>query len=121
MKFIVLRRERLTTAALVTLVFSLALAIRLVMLTRFSHVIFLHEADATGYLAMAKSIASSGSLRGATHFPPFYPFVCAIFYFLTGDLESAGRLAAAFLGALLTVPVYYAARQVADRRVALLA
>ncbi len=104
-----------------SVLFSLALAVRLIMLFRFPHVVFLHEADAMGYITIAKSVVTTGGLGGAVHFPPFFPAVIALFSLFTADWELAARLASAVMGALVVVPVYLVAARLAGWRVGLLA
>lgn len=100
--------------------FTISLSLRLYLLFEYPHVVFLHEADAMGYFAIAKGIIEKWALEGATHFPPFYPFVIAIVYLFSGDLEIAGRLASCIMGALLVFPVYFIGKELYDRRVGFL-
>lgn len=101
--------------------FLISLALRLYLLFEFPHVVFLHEADAMGYFAIAKSIIDTWGLGDTSvHFPPFYPFVIAIVSLVTGEIEIAGRLASCLMGALLVVPVYLMGRELYDKRVGFL-
>lgn len=102
------------------ILFFVSLTIRLYLLLEYPHVVSLYEADAIGYFAIAKGIVENWSLGGATHFPPFYPFVIVIVYLFSGDLEIAGRLTSCIMGALLVVPVYFIGKELYDRRVGFL-
>ena len=105
---------------LIIFLFLISLTLRLYLLFEFPHVVFLHEADAMGYFSIAKGIAENWELRGATHFPPFYPFIIAIFYLFSGDIEIAGRMASSVMGALLVFPVYLIGKEIYNKRVGLL-
>lgn len=97
--------------------FVISLTLRLYLLFKYPHVVFLNEADAMGYFAMAKTIIEKWSLEGSTHFPPFYSFIISIIYLLFGDIEIAGRLASCIMGALLVIPVYLIGKEFYDKRV----
>lgn len=100
--------------------FCIALAVRLLLLFKYPHVIFLHEADAIGYFNISKSIISTWGLGDtATHFPPFYPFLVVIFSLFFDDLDISGRLVSSVSGSLLIVPVYFIGRELYNRRVGL--
>lgn len=106
---------------LIIFLFLISLTIRLYLLFKFPHVVFLHEADAMGYFAIAKSIINTWGLGDTSiHFPPFYPFVIAIASLVTSDIEIAGRVASSVMGALLVLPVYFIGKELYDRRVGFL-
>lgn len=113
-------KVRIETLSLI-LLFSLSLAIRLYLLLEFPQVVFLAEADAMGYFAIAKSIINAWGLGDTSiHFPPFYPFVIAIVSLLTGEIEIAGRVVSCIMGSLLLFPVYLIGRELYGKRVGLL-
>jgi hypothetical protein len=113
---------RLTTAIAAPLfLFTLALGVRLYFLLAFPHVITLSEADAMGYISIARSIMNTGGLGDtALHFHPFYPLLAGLVNLLVPNIELASRLASTVMGALLVVPLYLAAEELADRRTAFL-
>lgn len=79
------------------------------------------SSDGVAYAQIARDILGGRGLAGATHFPPFYPLLVALFHSVCSDIELAGRLAAMFMGSLLVVPVYLLAREFFDRRVGIMA
>lgn len=105
-------------ALLLTLLFSISLTMRLYLLFEFDHhLLTLHEADAMGYFAIARSIFDNWGLGNtSTHFPPFYPFVIGVVCLFSGDIEIAGRVASSIMGALLVFPVYLIGRELYDKR-----
>lgn len=105
----------------VALLFTLSLGIRLSLLFEYPHVLFLHEADASVYFNIAKSIVNTWGLGDTSvHYPPFYPFVIAIISLFTSDIEIAGRLASSVMGALLVLPVYFIGKEIYDRKIGFL-
>lgn len=79
------------------------------------------SSDGVAYAQIARDILDGRGLAGATHFPPFYPLLVALFHTMFSDIELAGRLAAMFMGSLLVVPVYLLGREFFDRRVGIMA
>jgi len=79
------------------------------------------SSDGVAYAQIARDIFGGSGLASATHFPPFYPLLVALFHLVFSDIELAGRLAAMFMGSLLVVPVYLLAREFFDRRVGIMA
>ena len=53
-------------------------------------------------------------------FPPLYPLLIAVFHFLVGNFELAGRLVSLIFGTCLVIPVYGIANLLHGRRVALI-
>jgi len=102
---------------LLTLLFATALAIR----SYFMQFYLVISADGVGYAEIGRSLFKAGGLAKATHFPPFYPFLIAIFNLFLGDVELAGRVVSIIMGSLIVVPLYLLGNRFFDRRVALLA
>ena len=102
---------------LLTLLFATALAIR----SYFMQFYIVISADGVGYAEIGRSLFKAGGLATATHFPPFYPFLIAIFNLFLGDVELAGRVVSIIMGSLMVVPLYLLGNRFFDRRVALLA
>jgi len=102
---------------LLLLLFASALAIRCYFL-QFYRVI---SADGVGYAEIGRSLFKAGGLAKATHFPPFYPFLIAIFNQFIRDVELAGRVVSIIMGSLIVVPIYLLGKRFFDTRVALLA
>lgn len=98
--------------------FIISLALRLYLLFEFPHVVFLDEADAMGYFAIAKSIINTCGLGNTSiHFPPFYPFLIVIASAFTDDIEIAGRVASSVMGAFLVFPVYSIGKELYSKMV----
>ena len=97
--------------------FLVALGIKFYFL-QFCRVI---SSDGVAYAQIARDILAGRGFAGATHFPPFYPLLVALFYMMFSDIELAGRLAAMFMGSLLVVPVYLLAREFFDRQTGIIA
>jgi 4-amino-4-deoxy-L-arabinose transferase-like glycosyltransferase len=55
------------------------------------------------------------------HFPPLFPVIAGLFYFLLGDFEKANNFAYALFGGLLIIPVFVIARRIYGARTAWLA
>ncbi|GFE57783.1 hypothetical protein AOG1_16630 [Geobacter sp. AOG1] len=97
--------------------FLVALGIKFYFL-QFCRVI---SSDGVAYAQIARDILAGRGFAGATHFPPFYPLLVALFHTMFSDIELAGRLAAMFMGSLLVIPVYLLAREFFDRQVGIMA
>lgn len=96
----------------------LAFGIRAYLWFTHSHVVFLHEADAMGYISIARNIIENFSISNATHFPPFYPSLIAIFSLIAGNYETGARYASIVLGSAMVVPFYLAAAYLMPARAA---
>ena len=68
---------------------------------------------------MAESLVPGGGPSALR--PPAYPYFLGLVFALTGDSETAGRLASALLGVLTVALIAIAAEQLWSRRVALVA
>ncbi|MDZ7265029.1 MAG: glycosyltransferase family 39 protein [candidate division KSB1 bacterium] len=75
--------------------------------------------DEPHYLQLAMSGRLNG-LREMCHpyWPPVFPAFIALFSWVISDLELAGRLASAFMGSALVVPIFYLTGEFYPRRVA---
>jgi 4-amino-4-deoxy-L-arabinose transferase-like glycosyltransferase len=98
----------ISTAVYISILFLFACGIRIYLWQHFPHVIFLHEADGMGYISIARNIIDNFSISNATHFPPAYPAVIAVFSLITGNYESGARLASIVMGSGMVVPLYLA-------------
>lgn len=106
------------TSMHILVLFACALGIRLYLWQSFPHVIFLHEADGMGYISIARNVIENFSINNATHFPPFYPALIALFSLVSGSYENGARFASIFMGAGLVVPFYLAGRFLMSARAA---
>lgn len=102
---------------LLALLFAIALAIR----SYFMQFYLVISADGVGYAEIGRSLFKAGGLANATHFPPFYPFLIALFNLFLKDVELAGRVISIIMGSLIVVPLYLLGNRFFDRKVALLA
>lgn len=79
--------------------------------------------DGVGYALVGKNLFSGEgfSLRGGPELihPPFYPILIGLFWFFTGNLEYSGQMVSIIATALLVIPIYYLAKQMYGRKVAL--
>lgn len=100
------------------IVLVLALGIRIYLWTSFPHVIFLHEADAMGYIGIARNIVENFSISNSTHFPPFYPAMVALSSLVVGNYEYGARWASIIMSAGMVVPLYLACRYLMSSRAA---
>lgn len=105
----------------ISLLFACALAIRIYLWQTFPHVIFLHEADGMGYISIARNIIENFSISNATHFPPFYPALIALFTLISGNYDSGARLASIVMGSGMVIPFYLACTYLMPFRAALCA
>jgi hypothetical protein len=103
--------------ACVTALFLMALALRLKCLPHYQVI----AADGTSYVAIARDILRSHSVRSAVHYPPFYPFLIALASLVTSDFEAAGVAVSLVMGSLVVVPVYLLGRGFFTRGVGVLA
>src|SRR6185369_13817100 len=102
---------------LLILLFAAALAIR----SYFIQFYIVISADGVGYAKIGQSLFKAGGLAQATHFPPLYPFLIAIFNLFIRDVELAGRVVSIIMGSLIVIPLYLLGNRFFDRSVALLA
>jgi 4-amino-4-deoxy-L-arabinose transferase-like glycosyltransferase len=85
------------------------------------------EWEGTEYAGIARNLLDGKGYDGLMTpgkelmFPPMYPWLIAATSLVTRDFELAARLVSMVMGALLVIPVFVIARQVAERRVAYLA
>lgn len=107
-------------ALIASILLGIALGVRLFVLYQFPHVIFLHEADAVGYIQVAKNIVENHSI-GKSYFPPFYPGLIAVFAHITGNYESGARMASTVMGSIAIVPFFLTYRMLFDTRTAIYA
>lgn len=110
--------ENIASLIHIFIVTVLAAGIRIYLWKSFPHVIFLHEADAIGYIGIARNMVENFSISNATHFPPFYPALIALFSLVTGDYESGSRWASIIMGAGMVIPLYLACRYFMTSRAA---
>jgi 4-amino-4-deoxy-L-arabinose transferase-like glycosyltransferase len=79
--------------------------------------------DGVGYAFVGKNLFSGKglSLRGGPELihPPFYPILIGLFWFFTHNLEYSGQMVSIIATALLVIPIYYLAKQMYGRKVAL--
>ncbi|MBE7553507.1 MAG: hypothetical protein HS126_20745 [Anaerolineales bacterium] len=106
----------------VWLLLVVAVAIRILPAT----VRFVIGSDDGLFLTLGQNLAAGRGYTGdglttQIDFPPGYPFFAAAVYGLGGGLELPTTLNILVIGALLTLPVYWLARQLSDAKTALLA
>ena len=81
--------------------------------------------DETYYYILARNLFTGKgySLNGLPHtaFPPLYPVFVGLTSLFTSNVRLATSAISAIAGALLPVPVYFLAREIYDRRTALIA
>lgn len=119
MEYIQTENNRTITSLVhIFIVLVLALGIRIYLWTSFPHVIFLHEADAMGYIGIARNIVENFSISNSTHFPPFYPAMVALSSLVVGNYEYGARWASIIMGAGMVVPLYLACRYLMSSRAA---
>ena len=108
----------ITTTLHISIALVVAFGIRAYLWLVFPHVIFLHEADAIGYIGIARNIIENFSISNAIHFPPFYPALIAVSSLVVGNYEAGARWASIVVGAGMVVPLYLACRQLMSSRAA---
>jgi len=66
------------------------------------------DPDGVAYLSIAKDFIDRNYDEAFSNvFPPFYPFLTALLFPLTGDIELAGRIISVILGTLTIIPIFY--------------
>jgi 4-amino-4-deoxy-L-arabinose transferase-like glycosyltransferase len=80
--------------------------------------------DESFYLWLARSLFSGEGFtyycgKPELHFPPLFPIVLGVLHWIVGDWEAVSRVAYVIFGGLLPLPVYWLAREMHGRRVAL--
>jgi len=79
--------------------------------------------DSAGYALVGKNLFSGKgySIRGGPELihPPLYPIFIGAFWLLSGNLEFSGQLVSVIATCLLVIPVYYLAKSMWGRKVAL--
>lgn len=119
MEYTQTEKNRIITSLVhISIVLAVALGIRVYLWTSFPHVIFLHEADAMGYIGIARNIIEHFSISNSTHFPPFYPALIALSSLVVGNYEYGARWASIVMGAGMVVPLYLACRYLMSSRAA---
>jgi len=103
---------------------SAAFAIRLISLHFFHFIDSGGGSDSFTYAISGKNLFSGNGLscRGCPQIvhPPFYSILIGFVWLLTNNLELSGQLVSVITGALLVVPVYYLAKKMYGKKVALL-
>ncbi|MFA7160269.1 MAG: glycosyltransferase family 39 protein [Kiritimatiellia bacterium] len=101
------------TAAMLLLLFTLALAIRLLLIPAEPHI----ESDGVSYVTSGAKLVAGQGFSGI--YAPFYPLLTGLCSLLCPDLELCGRLVSAIFGALLVFPLFFIARWAFGQKVAL--
>lgn len=101
---------------------GVGLAVRILPVT----VRFVIGSDDGLFLTLGRNLAAGQGYTGdglttQVDFPPGYPFFAAFIYWLGGGLEWPTRLNVLLVGMLLPVVIFWLARQLIDRKTALLA
>ena len=77
------------------------------------------DPDGTVYLMVAKDLVERNYYKAFSNVvPPFYPFLTAFLYPITGDLELAGRIVSLILGTLTILPVYFLGKRLFGESIA---
>lgn len=104
---------------LVGLLVGLALATRIAASTQLAMDFY---SDDAVYMSMARYFFEGDFAKILhPHWRPFYPFVSALFYPLTGDWAFTARLVSVVFGSLLVVPVYFLVNSFTNRLTAVFA
>ena len=116
------RQERNREWLWVGLLVGLAFAVRLALVLFVDRVVW---GDEPFYLWLGRNwFEGRGySFTGYpdVHHTPGYPFLSAVFYLLTGNLESASDVSYVLFGTLLMLPLYALARRIFNRQVGYIA
>lgn len=75
--------------------------------------------DGCLYLWLAKDIAAGDISKVATDLPPLFPVLTAGLSYIAGDFELAARCISCFFGALTVFPLFFLAKNIFDRKVAI--
>lgn len=95
-----------------------AVALRLILLPRGAVI----NGDGVYYATLAHHLADGQVSDGISgYWSPLYPALVALASLVVSNLETAGRLVSVFAGGAVVVPTFVLARQLFDRRTALLA
>jgi 4-amino-4-deoxy-L-arabinose transferase-like glycosyltransferase len=79
------------------------------------------DPDGTAYLSVARDLIEKDFYKAFSNvFPPFYPFLTALLYPLTGDFELAGRLVCLILGTLTIPAIYFLGKELFGETIAFL-
>lgn len=66
------------------------------------------DPDGVVYLSVAKDFFNKNYYKAFSNvFPPFYPFLTALLYPVTGDFELTGRIISLTFGTLIVLPIFY--------------
>lgn len=112
-------RERLILGAIVVL----ALLLRVAAVFRLGTI----DTEGAEYARIAENFSAGRGYTGIETsgaeliFPPLFPMLIAATSLVVGQAELAGRLVSLLLGTLLVLPVYFIARELHGRHVALVA
>ncbi|MCS0502151.1 ArnT family glycosyltransferase [Ancylobacter mangrovi] len=116
--------SRIASLALIALIVTLALALRVSVAQTFAGMV---DGEGAEYLSLAKNLLAGHGYVGIStpgvnlFFPPLFPMAIAGLGALVDDVDLAGRMLSVALGAALTIPVYFIAQELYGRSVAVMA